>query len=138
MTPKERAEETLKQWTTRVKDWPWDAISLLEQAIVEAEAEKEQEAREHAVRAANEARSQGIQAEHADCVRLLSEARKLYEKYNLEAWKKEKAGGKDPDEARSVTNEWFAKMTAVEYCILVIDKWRTSEDYKPGHLPMPF
>jgi len=84
------------------------------------------------------ARQAAIAQEREDCVRLLTEARKLYERYMHEAQEAEYGIGKDPSRPHVKAHEWFAKITAIEYAILVIRDWRDSEHYKEGHLPLPF
>lgn len=99
-------------------------------------------------------RAAGVKQERAECVELLNQARKLYERYFNESADKEREikqlkhyqehGQANLSQALILfepfvsSHEWFAKVTAIEYAILVIEKWRDCPNYKPGHLPLPF
>jgi hypothetical protein len=80
----------------------------------------------------------GVEAERAACIELLNKSRTLYERYMHEAREQEYGLGKNPSRPYVHSREWFAKMTAIEYAILVIGKWRDSERFREDHMPLPF
>lgn len=96
----------------------------------------------------------GAGAERAQAVELLKGGRQVYERYFHKSAEREREiaalkhyhehGQASVSQSLIVfepfvcADEWFAKMTAMEYAILIVEKWRDSEHYKPGYVPLPF